>query len=181
MPSNLIAVTIHNGSIILRARYIKEYYNNKFENDLLIVREKIILNIKREINHVLIRELDKAKKENFFIKNEYINTKQLFIEFKDKCYPNFNYSLPINEIGNVFDFLFYKKYYFNNLFIDEANLFLKVKNMKNINEYDAEFDKMIKKEKGSNPRGESINKFKKPFYYISTCFKSRIISISNKK
>ena len=181
LPTNLLAITIHTGNIYLKAKYIKEYYNNALETDLMIVREKIILNIKHEINHALIRELDEEKKNNFFLKNEHNNTKQLFIEFKDKFIPDINYSLPINESGNLFDFFFYKKYYFNNLFIEEANFFLKVKNMKNLNEYDAEFDKMINKEKNSFKKGESVNKFKKSYYNFATCFKSSAPRIIIKK
>ena len=68
LPQNILAFTIHSGNIYLKGNYLYEYYNEKEEN-LLLIREKIILNIGHEIMHVLMRKIDKNMKNNFLIKS----------------------------------------------------------------------------------------------------------------
>ena len=63
-------MTIHTGDIFIQSKYIIEYYENqmfyKKEDDYIIIREKIILNIIHEMNHVLFRLIDEDKNKNFF-------------------------------------------------------------------------------------------------------------------
>ena len=68
---NILALTIHTANIYLKARYLEENYKQKSEKNLIIIREKIILNIAHELNHALVREINLEMKSNFFIKSFY--------------------------------------------------------------------------------------------------------------
>ena len=61
LPQNILSFTIHSGNIYLKGSYLYEYYNEKKEN-LILVREKIILIIGHEIMHALVREIDENMK-----------------------------------------------------------------------------------------------------------------------
>ena len=179
---DLYAITIHTGNIYLKSKYIREYYNNFDEEDLIIVREKMTLNVQHEINHVLVREIDNDKKDNFFLKSEHKNkSDDEMLLFKDRFVSNYNYTLPKNESGNYFDHIFYNKYYFDNLLIEEANFFLNIKNIKNSKEYEDELQKIINEEKDHAFNTGSINKFKKSHFNYARCFKSSILGITYNK
>lgn len=179
LPKSIYAITIHTGNIYLNAKYIQEYFEynmnkTKKEDDLIIIREKMVLNIKHEMNHALLREIDEEKKNNFFLKSHHANTKKKNLIFKDKYLKPRNYSETLNESGNYFDFLFYKGYYFDNLLKHEANFFLDVKNMEDEKIYNEKFSQMIKETQNSQEIINSINKFKKQDC-SSRCFKSIIL------
>ena len=181
MPNNIHSITIHTGNIYLQSKYIKEYYenknNNKIKGDIsIIIREKIVLNIFHEMNHCLLRLIDETKQKNFFLKSNNSNSKKEILVFKDKFNEKNIYSFPGNEIGNNFDFIFYKGYYFQNLFQNEANFFLDIKNLKDEKDYDFKFNQMIQETKKNKPQKSSINKFNTKFDF-SRCFKSKILGV----
>ena len=187
LPQKIMAITIHTGDIYLKSDYIKEYYNNKNNKGInkddysIIIREKIVLNIKHELNHILIREIDIIKKENFFLKSENSDKKNKMLDFKDKFSDSKIHSFPNNESGDCFDFSFYKGYYFDNLLKREADFFLEVKEMKDDNEYNLKFNEMMKiteKNKDEIVLG-SIHKFKKCEEEHPRCFKSRVLDGNN--
>jgi len=180
LSSNLMAVTIYTGDVYLRTQYLQEYFENKMkdvinEDNSIIIREKIVLNLKHEMNHSLIREIDVEKKNNFFLKSQNANSKTQLLVFKDKFNKNKNYKYLINESGNCFDYAFYKGYYFNHLFKNEANFFLEVKNMNDENEYNNNFDEMISNTPKYRNKLNSINKFKKGYKEFPRCFKSKML------
>lgn len=180
LPTNIFGITIHTGNIYLKSKYIKEYFNiylsnNIDEDNLIIIREKIVLNIKHGINHSLLREIDTDMKENFFLKSKNNNSKNALLIFKDKFLENKKHKYPSNESGNCFDFAFYKGYYFVNLFKEEAIFFMDVKNMKDENEYSVKFNEMMANKSKNINWGSSINKFKKSNNDYPCCFKSRIL------
>ena len=115
--------------MFLKGSYLYEYYNEKKEN-LLLVREKIILNIEHEIMHALIREIDENMKSNFLIKSNPKNSKMKnqYIEFNNK-FTDEIHLLDVNELGDVFDYKFFNKYYFGDLYPNEANFFFEIKNI----------------------------------------------------
>ena len=84
-----------------------------------------------------------------------------------------NYSLNIDESGNVFDFFFFNKYYFNDLYSQEAEFFFNIKDIKSISEYNYKLENIINKEKISLPKITSINKFKRIELEPARCIKSR--------
>ena len=180
LPSNIMAITIYSGDLYLKSEYLKEYFQNRMNHkkspdDSIIIREKIVLNIKHEINHSLLREIDDEKKKNFFLKSQNSNSKKKILVFKDKYQKNKDYKYTADESGNCFDFAFYKGYYFINLFKNEANFFLDVKNMKNDIEYNDKFDKMMINSSKNKGALSSINKFKKKIDDFPHCFKSKIL------
>lgn len=130
LPSYTMAVTIFTGDIYLRSVYLKEYYENITkdvinENNSIIIREKIVLNIKHEMNHVLLRLIDNEKGENFFLKSSNSKSKDNLLIFKDKFIKNKVHKLSKDESGNCFDYEFFMGYQFDNLFIKEANFFFR--------------------------------------------------------
>ena len=66
MPENIIAASIDTGDIYLRAKDLKENYEEVEEKVQIIIREKMILNIAHELNHLLIGEIDDEMKNNYF-------------------------------------------------------------------------------------------------------------------
>lgn len=179
LPERLMSVTIFNGDIYMKSKYLKEYFENnnnpqiKKEDNLIIIREKIVLNIKHEMNHILLRQIDEEKKKNFYLKSEYLNSKDKMLIFRNKFTGENDYECSIHESGNSFDFQFYKGFHFDNLLAKEANFFLEVKNMKDKNEYFLKFDEMIlNTQKNRQLITDSINKFKRGKYQRPECFKS---------
>ena len=134
LSTDTLAITIYTGNIYLKSKYLKEYIDNK--NDIknnadngIIIREKIVLNYKHEMNHALLRVLDDNKANNFFLRSKN-NKKTESLKFKDKLINNKKYSFSQDESGTCFDYKFFRGYYFNNLMKHEANFFLEVKNIK---------------------------------------------------
>ena len=174
LPPDYMAFTIHNGNIYMKSKYLKEYYENNMnqiinEENSVIIREKIVLNIQHELNHALLRVIDKEKKNNFFLKSSHINSKNKILKFKDKFNHNIFHEHTIDESGCCFDFLFYKGYYFNDLYPIEANFFLDIKNIKDENEYNIKFNEMMKNNRKPEGGINSINKFKNELDYFPRC------------
>ena len=183
MPSNIHAVTIHTGNIYIQSKYITEYFENinkteskRKEEESIVIREKIVLNIIHEMNHILLRLIDENKNKNFFLKSLNSDSKREILLFKDKFNVKSKYPFSGNESGNNFDYNFYKGYYFNYLFKNEANFFLDIKNIKDEKEFNSNFDKMILETKKNRPKKNSICKFNKK-YEFSKCFKSKIFGM----
>ena len=162
-PQNIFALTIHTGNIYLSDKYLSEFYNEKNDEDQIIIREKIILNLGHELAHILLREISDMR-DNFFIRSNYNNNKikGQSIKFKDKFISKFHL-LEKNEIGNLMDYNFFNNYYFEELYQKEAELFFSIKSIKSIKEYKKRMDKIIKEEKNKNLSPNSVNKFKKLF------------------
>ena len=183
LPSNIHAVTIHTGNIYIQSKYITEYFENinkteskRKEEESIVIREKIVLNIIHEMNHILLRLIDENKNKNFFLKSLNSDSKREILLFKDKFNVKSKYPFSGNESGNNFDYNFYKGYYFNYLFKNEANFFLDIKNIKDEKEFNSNFDKMILETKKNRPKKNSICKFNKK-YEFSKCFKSKIFGM----
>ena len=180
LPSNIMGITIFTGNIYLRSFYLKEYFEDrnadiKNPDDSIIIREKIILNLMHEINHALLRIIDEEKGKNFFIKSKNNNkSKGTILKFKDKNIKNKEHEFPKDESGNCFDYQFFKGYYFNNLFIHEANFFLDIKKIEDKEKYIQEFDKIISDTKQYRKTVDSINKFKKSEEELPRCFNALI-------
>ena len=162
-PQNIFALTIHTGNIYLSDKYLSEFYNEKNDEDQIIIREKIILNLGHELAHILLREISDMR-DNFFIRSNYNNNKikSQNIKFKDKFISKFHL-LEKNESGNLMDYNFFNNYYFEELYQKEAELFFSIKSIKSIKEYKKRMDKIIKEEKNKNLSPNSVNKFKKLF------------------
>lgn len=182
LPDNIMAVSIHTGNIFLKSKYIYEYYFEKDKDSQLIVREKIVLNIAHELNYVLIREISDIMKDNFLVKSSIKdkNIKEKEIKFINKFDDNYHI-LSIEESGNLFDYYFYDKFYFDDLYEREAELFLNIKEIKTLNEYRNKLNKIISEEKAININCDLINKFKKMKQEPSRCIKSKILGITEKK
>lgn len=182
LPDNIMAVSLHTGNIVLKSKYIYEYYYEKDDDSQLIIRQKIVLNVAHELTHVLLREIYDTMKENFLIKSSIkdkkINTKE--IKFVNKFDGNFHL-LSIEESGNLFDYYFYNQYYFDDLYSREAELFLHIKDMKTLNEYKDKLDNIIKEENKITIDCDLVNKFKKLKQEPSRCIKSKILGIESKK
>ena len=178
---NILALTIHTANMYMKARYLEEYYKQKNEMNLIIIREKIILNIAHELNHVLVREINLEMKSNFFIKSFYIDKRE-----DDKIYfvSKFDldtHDLSIDESGNVFDFFFYNQYYFDDLYEQEADLFLNIKEINTLEEYKQKLNNIIDGEKVKKPKFNPVNKFKKLDNGPGRCIRSRILGKNSKK
>ena len=181
LPQNILAFTIHSGNIYLKGGYLYEYYNEKKENHLLI-REKIILNIGHEIMHILMREIDKNMKCNFVIKSNPNNSKikNEYIEFNNK-FTDEIHLFDVNESGALFDYKFFNKYYFSDLYLNEANFFYDIKNINSLKKYNKQLEDIIKDEKNKNIIPIQVNKFKKlKDEFPRRCIRSRIIGIKIK-
>ena len=183
LPINIHAVTIHTGNIYLQSKYITEYFQNinkkeskAKEDESIVIREKIVLNIIHEMNHILLRLIDENKNKNFFLKSQNADSKREILFFTDKFNEKHKYPFSGNESGNNFDYNFYKGYYFHYLFKNEANFFLDIKNLKDEKEFDSNFDKMILETKMNQPKKNSVCKFNKK-YEFSKCFKSKIFGM----
>jgi hypothetical protein len=113
-------------------------------------------------------------RSNFLIKSD---NKKKAKENKNIVYvskfDSSNYSLNIDESGNVFDYFFFNKYYFDDLYSEEAELFLNIKRFKSISEYYSKLENIINNEKISLPKITSINKFKRIELEPARCIKTR--------
>jgi len=160
-PKNIFVIAIHTGNIYINDQYLLEFYNEKNPDDQLIIREKIVLNIGHELAHDLLREISNTMGENFFIKSGGGNkTKSQNIKFKDKFINKFHL-MEQNESGNLMDFNFFNKYYFDELYSKEAELFFNIKSIKYIKDYKIKMNEIIKEEKKQKKSPTSVNKFKK--------------------
>ena len=177
LPQNIMAATIHTGNIYLKAKYLEEYFNNKDKESQIIIREKIILNIGHELAHILLRIINIKMNKNFLLKsnNKKSKSKKAIIEFKDKFNQDLH-ELDLNESGNILDFNMFNKYYFSEIYPEESDFFLNIKNYTSISVYNSELEKIIQKEKNQNLVPQQVNKFKKlneeP---IRWCIRSRIL------
>ena len=161
-PQNIFALVTHTGNIYISDKYLSEFYNENNPDNMLIIREKIILDIGHELAHALLREISKKMGDNFFIKSNYNKNKikGQNIEFKDK-FSNQFHLMEKNESGNLMDFNFFNNYYFEEIYPKEAELFFSLKSLKSIKDYETRMNKIIKEEKNQNIFPNSINKFKK--------------------
>ena len=175
LPENILATIIHSGNMYLKSSYLYEYYNEKSEENLLIIREKIILNIGHELMHALLREISCEMKSNFLLKSNPKNTetKNSDIQFRDKYDTSFHL-LDKNESGNTLDFHFFNGYYFGELFASEAKLFSNIKKIKTLKDYRAKLETVINNDKNKNLMSGPVNKFKKLEMPVKRCFRSRI-------
>ena len=175
MPKNVFTLSIHTGNIYITINYLKEYYSEKTDNDCVIIRQKIILNIAHELTHMLLREIDDGYKKNFLIKSKIKNKRQKDLQFKKKFVNSF-YPMEADESGNMFDYKFLKEYYFDDLYEDEAILFLNIKNYRTVQDYEANLEKIISEEKLKSQEmlDRPIYKFKK-LDQPRRCFKSKIL------
>ena len=174
-PKNILALTIHTGNIYIKDDYLLEYFNETNAESQIIIREKIILNIGHEVIHCLLREISLEMKNNFFIKSNNKNTdiKNQNIEFREKFSTEIQL-LDKDESGNALDYNFFNGFYFDELYIKEAEFFCDIKNIDTINDYKTRMIEVLKEEKNMFPK--SVNKFKKlnkeP---IRRCIRSRIL------
>ena len=182
LPERMMAISIHTGNIYLKARYLEEYYNEESKNPQIIIREKIILNLGHEINHILLREISDSMSQNFLIKSKCKNKKNnnnselIFVsKFDSKRTHKFN----IDESGDYFDFNFFNKFYFDTLYLKEANFFLNIKNITTLEEYNEQLKIIIEEEKVNKPLKISVNKFKIIDSEPARCFKSRILGVGD--
>ena len=178
LPEKIIAISIHTGDIYLRVKDLKEYYEEKEDDKLIIIKEKIILNIAHELNHLFLREIDEEMKDNFFLQSYY---KKKVVDRNLKFINKFNekkiHYLDLDESGNLFDFHFFNRYYFDELYSKEANFFSDIKNIKSLKNYNEGLVKIIDEEKIKTPLSLSINKFKKIDSEVRRCIKSRILKV----
>lgn len=174
MPENIMALSIHTGNVYIKANYLKDYYSEKKESSQIIIQEKIILNIGHELMHILLREIDQTMNKNFLIKSKHKKSQNNDLKFKNKFVNKFHI-MDIDESGNFFDFHFFNKYYFSELFEKEALLFLDIKNIKSLKEFDFQLEKIIKEEKNEHLSSDSVNKFKKSKNMPRRCIKSKIL------
>ena len=79
LPPNILAFTIYSGNIYLKGNYLYEYYNAKNDEDRLLIREKIILNIGHKIMHILMREINSNMKDNFLLKINQKKIKRIYL------------------------------------------------------------------------------------------------------
>lgn len=163
LPSNMMALTIHTGNVYLNSDYLEEYYDEDDESSLLIIKEKIILNLAHELMHGLCREICPEMKENFLIKSVKKTKEQNdLIEFRDKFRETNIHPFDANESGNFFDFNFFDGYYFNTLYEKEAKFFSEIKNKDDITEFKNQLKSIILNERAENVSSfsKSVNKFK---------------------
>lgn len=179
LPEKITALTIHTGDIYIKAKYLKEYYEKNNEE---IIKEKIILHIAHELNHVLIREISDEMGTNFLLKSKYKNNKNnnSKIKFINKFNDSIYHLMDINESGNVFDYNFFNQYYFDNLYEKEAKFFSEIKNIQSIGVFKNKLNEIILEEKDEQPLNDSVNKFKKIEEEPRRCISSRILGIVNK-
>ena len=129
-----------------------------------------------------MREIDKNMKNNFLIKSNPNNKKIkfYFLEFNDKFTDEIHYFI-INESGDVFDYQFFNKYYFCDLYHKESNFFYDIKNIKSIKDYNKKLDNIIQEEKNNKIFPISVNKFKKlKDEHPRRCIRSRYLGIKRK-
>ena len=176
LPKNICAITIHTGNIYIKSEYLYEYFNEKTDDSQLIIREKIILDIGHELAHALLREISDDMRVNFFIKSSHSNkTKNAEIQFKDK-FTNEFHALDINESGNILDFNLFNKYYFDDIYTKEAELFLDIKSVTSIKDFHNSLDNVILEERKKGIISNQVNKFKKlNIEHIRRCIRSRIL------
>ena len=138
------AITIHTGDIFINIKYLREYFENINNNDNnLIIREKIIFVILHELNHGLIRTIDKEKYSNYLINSKRKNKNNMKIRYKDLINGEF-YQLPIDETENIFDYLLYAGYYLEYLDIILTKFFLNITKYNNKKKYAEELEICIK-------------------------------------
>lgn len=179
LPKRLFAISIHSGNIYLKSDYLQEFYNEKKEESKIIIREKIILNIAHELMHILIREINSDMADNFLIRSKKINkVKDNKIQFVEK-FNSSEHDFDANESGNVFDHNFFGQYYFDELYKEEAFLFLDIKNIDTVKEYQDKLKSIILNEKTKKVLSSNINKFKKFDNYSSRCKRPGAIRIDD--
>lgn len=180
LPADVLAFTIHTGNIYLKGEYLYEYYNENKEDNLLLVREKIILNIGHEIMHLLMREISEEMKKNFLIKSNPLNkSNNDYIEFKEKFTDQIQ-QFSTDESGDTFDFLFFNKYYFDDLYLDEAKFFFNIKKYSSLSDYKNNLESIIRNEKirYNNLKPKKVNKFKKlNIVKPRRCIRSTILGV----
>ena len=160
MKDDLQGFTIYTGDIFINIKYLKEYFQEKDENVKMIIREKIVLIIFHELNNGLLCEIDVSKKSNF-LNNSKVKENKKILKFKT-IFNTGMYYLPINEPGNYFDFLFYDKYYIEQLNTKIAELYLNINKFQSINKYLEELRKLLN-EMDYNDE-ENIFEFKKNYF-----------------
>ena len=175
LPKNIYAITIHTGNTYIRSEYLYQYFNEKNKDYKLVIREKIILDIGHELAHALLREIYDDMGINFLIKSAHNDAKNKEIFFKDK-FNNEIHTLNLNESGNVLDHNLFNTYYFDTIFFEEAELFLHIKKMTSITEFNKKLDNIINNEKNKGMIANQVNKFKKlNDEHFRRCIKSRIL------
>ncbi len=157
LKDDLNAITLHTGDVFINIKYLKEYFENINNNDnLLIIREKIMLVILHELNHGLLRIIDNEAYSNYLINSKRKTKKNNQIKYKGLISGEY-YKLPIDETGNNFDYLLYAGYYFEYLDITIAKFFSNIAKYKNKKEYINDLDKCIK---NMSHNITKVNKFK---------------------
>ena len=178
LPANILAFTFHSGNIYLKGTYLYDYYNYNSVENRLLTREKIILNIGHELMHVLMREINENMKNNFLIKSNSINkSKDNSIQFNDK-FTSEVHLFDKDESGDIFDFKFFNKFYFDDLYPKEANFFHDIKTITSLKTYKEKLNAIIQEEKKEKLIPLQANKFKKlnndpP----RRCIRSRILGV----
>jgi hypothetical protein len=158
LPIDVSGITIHTGNIYITSRFLNEYFiEDKYEHYLLL-KQKIILVLLHEINHLLNRTLQvKKNNELNFLENSFLTKDDECLLFKSR-FSLSTYSLPKNKTGNMFDFYLYHEFYMDFLSFKEANFFSQINQYKNLSEYYTALDTLEKKIKYKIPK--RINKFK---------------------
>ena len=123
-----------------------------------------------------MREISEKMRINFFLKSDNINkTKNSEIQFKDK-FKNEYHSLDINESGNILDFNLFNGYYFNDIFPNESKLFLNIKTITSVKDFNDKLENIITEEKDKGVVTNQVNKFKKlDDELVRRCIRSRIL------
>lgn len=180
LPQYMMAKTIHTGNVYLKVDYLEEYFNKTDCDSQIIIREKIILNLAHELMHSLVRVINPKMAENFLIKSQKktkVENDQL--KFRDKFLVSNFHLFDSNESGNVFDFHFFNGYYFKELYKQEAEFFLDIKNKDNIREYKNQLNSIIFNESTQKLCTQTVNKFKKLEKERPKCKRPGSIAFSN--
>ena len=180
LPQYMMAITIHTGNVYLNAGYLKEYFNKTDCDSQIIIREKIILNLAHELMHSLVRVINPKMAENFLIKSQKkTKAENDQLKFRDKFLVSNFHLFDSNESGNVFDFYFFNGYYFKELYRQEAEFFLDIKNKDNISEYKNQLNSIILNESTKKLSTQTVNKFKKLEKERPKCKRPGSIAFSN--
>ena len=152
-------LTIHTGATYINLKYLREYFDNNNFDKTIIIRTKIVQIYLHEVNHGLLRSIDKAKNKDFFNNSKSKRPKKNYIlKSVQNSYPA---ALPSQESGNFFDSLFYCGYYLDFIDINVAEFFLKIDSYKTKKEYSQKLTSVINKINTSS--SEQIFKFKKNY------------------
>ena len=152
-------LTIHTGATYINLKYLREYFDNDNFDKSIIIRTKILQIYLHELNHGLLRSLDKDKNKDFFNNSKSKKDKKNYkLKSIQKSYLAI---LPSQESGNFFDSLFYCGFYLDFIDINVAKFYLKMNSFKTKREYTKQLKLIINKINTNT--NDKIFKFKKDY------------------